>query len=271
MVAIVDVRVERHFRVELARPILEDIRFRVERGEHWALVGANGSGKSTLLSIVSGDLWPSVGVVHVLGAEYGRIDTREHRKQIGVVSSAMFGGLPNGDTGLEVAASGIRAMIGRLGAFEEAELDRARRALARVSAESCGPKPYGVLSQGERQRVMIARALVNEPALLILDEPCNGLDPVARERFLGDAGVLAAAADGPTQLHVTHHLEEVPSFITHALVLHEGRALASGPVNGVLTSECLSTAFGADCAVSVDGDAGERRYRLTVARKKSER
>jgi len=263
-VPIVDVHVERHYRVELERPILDGVYWCVERGEHWALVGSNGSGKSTLLAIVAGDLWPSIGVVRVLGEEYGKIDKRELRKRIGVVSSALYGELPAADTGLQIAASGVRATIGRLGALDEAELEHGRRALARVSATSTASKPYGVLSQGERQRVMIARALVNEPKLLILDEPCNGLDPVARERFLGDLGALAADRGGPTQIHVTHHLEEVPSFVTHALVLKEGRVLESGPVDAVFTPECLSAAFGAECRVAVDRATGGRRYRLWV-------
>lgn len=261
---IVDVHVERHYRVELERPILEAIHWRVERGEHWALVGSNGSGKSTLLAIVAGDLWPSHGVIRVLGEEYGRVDKRELRKRIGIVGSALYGELPPGDTGLQIAASGVRATIGRLGALDESELERGRHALARVSATSTAPKPYGVLSQGERQRVMIARALVNDPHLLILDEPCNGLDPVARERFLADLAVLAADPGGPTQIHVTHHLEEVPSFVTHALVLKEGHVIDSGPVDAVFTPECLSTAFGAECRVAVDRATGGRRFRLWV-------
>lgn len=261
---IVDVRVERHYRLELDRPILEGIDFRVQRGEHWALVGANGSGKSTLLAIVAGDLWPSDGIVRVLGEEYGRVDKRELRKRIGVVSSALFVHLPDVDTGLEIAASGIRATIGRLGPLDEDAKRRGELALRKVSAMSTAPKPYGVLSQGERQRVMIARALVNEPDLLILDEPCNGLDPVARERFLDDLGVLAADPEGPTQIHVTHHLEEVPTFVTHALVLAEGRIVGSGLAEEVLTPECLSAAFGATCHVAVDRGNGRRRFRLRV-------
>jgi iron complex transport system ATP-binding protein len=261
---VIDVHVERHYRLELDRPILEDVRFRIERGEHWALVGANGSGKSTLLAIVSGDLWPSIGVARVLGEEYGKVDKRELRRRIGVVSSALFGNLPDSDTGVEIAASGIRGTIGRLGPLDEEARRRGEKALAKVSASSTTRKPYGVLSQGERQRVMIARALVNEPDLLILDEPCNGLDPVARERFLDDLGALAADPDGPTQIHVTHHLEEVPPFITHALVLAEGRVQSSGIADEVLTPECLSAAFRAPCHVAVDRAGGRRRFRLWV-------
>jgi iron complex transport system ATP-binding protein len=265
MTSVVDLHVERHYRLELERPILEDVHLRIERGEHWALVGANGSGKSTLLAIVSGDLWPSRGVVRVLGGEYGRIDKREHRKRIGVVSAAMFGNLPDHDTGLDVAASGIHAMIGKLGALEPEDLARGARALERALATSSSAKPYGVLSQGEKQRVMIARALVNDPSLLILDEACAGLDPVAREQFLSDLGRLAREPGGPTQIHVAHHLEEIPPFVTHGLVLREGRVLAQGPLGSVLTSETLTAAFGAPCRVELERETSEgegNRYRL---------
>jgi iron complex transport system ATP-binding protein len=261
---VVDLHVERHYRVELSRPILEDVRVRIERGQHWALVGPNGCGKSTLLSIIAGDLWPSVGVVRVLGAEYGSVDKREHRKRIGVVSAALFMNLPPADRAVEVAASGIQAMIGKLSALDAAELERGRRALQRVSASGWAEKPYGVLSQGERQRVMIARALVNEPDLLILDESCSGLDPVSREAFLRDLGRLHHEPNGPTQIHVTHHLEEIPAFVTHALVLREGRVVAEGEVDSVFTSENLSHAFGAKCHVSTVGAGANRRYQLAV-------
>jgi iron complex transport system ATP-binding protein len=264
MNVIADVLVERHYRLELARPILENVHWIIEPGQHWAMVGANGSGKSTLLSILSGDLWPSLGVIRVLGAEYGRVDKRELRKRIGLVNSALFGQLPTEDTGEEIAASGLMAMIGKLGAPSPEALERGRRALSRVSAENTGKKPYGVLSQGERQRVMIARALVNDPALLVLDEACSGLDPVARERFLADLTVLSRDPRGPTQIHVTHHLEEIPAFVTHALVLLEGRVLAMGEVATVLTQETLSRAFEAPCRVEIDSASGERRYRLFV-------
>lgn len=262
---VVDLHVQRHYRLELERPILEDVRLRIDRGQHWALVGPNGCGKSTLLAIVSGDLWPSEGVIRVLGAEYGWVDKREHRKRIGLVSAALYTHLPPSDKAVEVAASGIHAMIGKLGAIEPEELERGRRALERVSATGWAGKPYGVLSQGEKQRVMIARALVNDPELLILDESCAGLDPVSREAFLQDLARLAEEPGGPTQIHVTHHLEEIPWFVTHAIVLREGRVVSQGLAESVLTSECLSAAFGAECHVAVVGQGKSRRYQLSVS------
>ena len=261
---VIDAWVERHFRVELDRPILENVSFRVERGEHWALVGANGSGKSTLLAIVTGDLWPSIGSVRVLGAEYGKVDKRELRKRFGVVSAALFQDLPGRDVVVEVVASGVHARIGWLGPLAREDLDRARRALARLGATALADRTYGVLSQGEKQRVMIARALVSDPGLLVLDEAAGGLDPIARERFLSDLQDLAMDPEGPTQLHVTHHLEEIPGLVTHALVLSEGRVIGSGPVREVLTSRTLTAAFGVDCRVDVLGLGAARRFRLRV-------
>lgn len=264
MTAVVDLSVELHHRVERAAPILEGVRLRVLPGEHWAVVGANGSGKSTLLGIVSGEIWPSRGTVRVLGAEYGRVDKRTLRRRIGVVGAALFAGLPAGDAAEEIVCSGLDGRIGWAGPERPEALARAREALARVGAGELAARPYGVLSQGERQRVMIARALVGQPALLVLDEPCTGLDPAARERLLGALDALATEAAAPAELHVTHHLEELPGAVTHALVLHRGRPLASGPVEGVLTGEVLSAAFEAPCTVAVREVGGRARRQLLV-------
>jgi iron complex transport system ATP-binding protein len=261
--SVIEVHVETHYRLGVPRPILSDVHWTVHRGEHWALVGANGAGKSTLLSIVAGDPWPSRGVVRVLGEEYGKVDKRILRRRIGVVSSAMVERFPAGDSALDVVASGLHARIGRWGPTPDDEAEQARAALAEVRAETTREKPYGVLSQGERQRVMIARALIARPDLLILDEPCAGLDPGARERFIADLSHLAARG-GPTQVVVTHHLEEIPPHVSHALLLHEGAVLARGPVDEVLRDELLTQAFGAPCHVQPNGAGPARRFTLTV-------
>ena len=263
-VPVVQLHVESYYRVGVPRPILSDISWRVLPGEHWVVVGANGSGKSTLLSMVSGERWPSRGEVSVLGQLYGRCDKRELRKRIGVVTPVLAAAFPRGDTAVEVAASGLRATIGHMGRPAPDVLAQARRALERVAGLAFADKPFGVLSQGERQRAMIARALIAEPGLLILDEPCSGLDPVARERFLEDLARLGVEPDGPTQIHVTHHLEEVPAFITHALLIAGGRVSASGPVEEVLTSERLADALGAPCHVGCEGEGAARRFSLAV-------
>jgi iron complex transport system ATP-binding protein len=248
----------------LARPILADISWRVEAGEHWALVGENGSGKSTLLSIVSGELWPSRGVARVLGEEYGRVDKRELKKRIGVVSASLGAHLHGHDSAVEVASSGLDARIGQLGPLSTAERARGLAALAAIGAAEYADKTYGVLSQGERQRVLIARALINQPALLILDEACAGLDPVAREHFIDDLGALARTLGGPTQIHVTHHIEEIPTFVTHALLLKGGTTLFAGPVDRALTSERLTAAFGVRCHVTTRRDGNGRRFGLEI-------
>ncbi|MGB5811395.1 MAG: ABC transporter ATP-binding protein [Polyangiales bacterium] len=239
--------------------ILEGIHWQVARGQHWVVLGANGAGKSSLLSIVAGYEWPSRGRVRVLENEYGQCDMRALKTRIGWVSSALFTWLPDRQRAREVAATGIHATIGNWHALSEDDLRRADAALERIGGSAFRDKRYGVLSQGERQRVMIARALITQPDLLILDEPCAGLDPGARERLVEDVDRLCAAADGPTLLLVSHHVEEIPPSATHALLLKDGKTLASGPLEETLTSEHMSALYDYPCEV----EARERRYRLT--------
>jgi len=244
------------------RRILDDVRWTMGAGEHWVLLGANGSGKSTLLSIVAGYEWPSDGWVRVLGEEYGRCDMPALKRRIGLVSARLFDWLPARQRAVEVAATGLYAEIGAWRTPTPADLEAGRAALARIGALSVAEAPYGVLSQGEKQRVMIARSLVRAPELLILDEPCAGLDPVARERFLADVGAVCAAPGGPALLMVTHHVEEVRPPVGHALLLREGRVVAAGALGDTLRSETLSTTFGAE--VALEGRGGASGFRLRV-------
>jgi iron complex transport system ATP-binding protein len=229
--------------------ILRDIRWQVMPGEHWVVLGANGAGKSSLLSIVAGYEWPSLGRVAVLGEVYGNCDMRALKERIGWVSSALFGWLPVGQSARQVAATGIHATIGNWQELSAQDLIRADDALRGIGAFAFRNKRYGVLSQGEKQRVMIARALVTQPELLILDEPCAGLDPGARERLIGDVDRLCAKLDGPTLILVSHHVEEIPAHATHALLLKQGGTLASGPLEHVLTNERLSELYEYPCKV----------------------
>ncbi|MEX2015607.1 MAG: ABC transporter ATP-binding protein [Candidatus Hydrogenedentales bacterium] len=240
--------------------ILDGIDWRIGAGEHWALVGANGSGKTTLLQIVTGYAWPTSGAVTILGARYGECDLREHRKRIGWVSSALEHRIPRRDSARDIVLSGIDASLGVYRAFTPAEHEAAADALALMGMEYLGDRVFEVLSQGEQKRVLIARALVHRPALLILDEPCAGLDPVAREHFLDEIGALAAAPDGPALVFVTHHVEEIRPWITHVLALSAGRVAASGRRENVITTEVLSEVFDAPCAVSTFNN----RYRLDL-------
>jgi iron complex transport system ATP-binding protein len=238
--------------------ILRDIRWRILPGEHWAVLGANGAGKSTLLSIVAGYEWPSSGQVAVLGETYGQCDMRALKERIGWVSSALFEWLPARQSARQVAATGIHATIGNWHELSAQDLIRADDALRSIGGYAFRNKRYGVLSQGEKQRVMIARALVTRPDLLILDEPCAGLDPGARERLISDVDRLCAQEDGPTLILVSHHVEEIPSHATHALLLKEGGALASGPLDDVLADDLLSELYEYPCRIG----AADGRYWL---------
>jgi iron complex transport system ATP-binding protein len=238
--------------------ILRDIRWQVKPGEHWAVLGANGAGKSSLLSIVAGYEWPSRGRVAVLGETYGKCDMRALKERIGWVSSALFGWLPARQSARQVAATGIHATIGNWHELSAKDLIRADDALRSIGAYAFRNKRYGVLSQGEKQRVMIARALVTNPDLLILDEPCAGLDPGARERLIKDVDRLCATSNGPTLILVSHHVEEIPAHGTHGLLLKDGRTLAAGPLSDVLADELLSELYDYPCKVG----ASNGRYWL---------
>lgn len=240
--------------------ILSNVSWRIERGERWALLGANGSGKTTLLKVVTGYEWPSEGTVSVLGERYGRCSLPELRRSIGWVSMALEQRLPPRDRALEVAASGFHASMGLYREIAGWQWDRAREMLRQVGADAIADRAFGLLSQGEQQRVLIARALVNEPALLILDEPCAGLDPVAREAFLEDVRRLADGRDAPTIILVTHHVEEIGPGVGHTLALREGRVVGQGPTPTILTSRTMSAVFGRPCRVR----RGRDRYALTV-------
>jgi iron complex transport system ATP-binding protein len=232
--------------------ILRDIRWEVKPGEHWAVLGANGAGKSSLLSIVAGYEWPSRGRVAVLGETYGKCDMRALKERIGWVSSALFEWLPARQSARRVAATGVHATIGNWHELSANDLIRADDALRSIGAYALRNKRYGVLSQGEKQRVMIARALVTNPDLLILDEPCAGLDPGAREQLIEDVDRLCAKTNGPTLILVSHHVEEIPAHGTHGLLLKDGRTLAAGPLSEVLTDALLSELYNYPCKVGFD-------------------
>src|SRR6202012_2625030 len=164
--------------------ILEGVNWRIERGQHWAILGANGSGKTSLLSALTGYLMPTAGEIILLGKKYGRTDWRELRKEIGIVSSSVRQMMADDETALETVASGKYAMIDFWGRLTRGEKNRARKLLNEIECAYLANREWRVLSQGERQRVLIGRALMAKPKILILDEPCAGLDPAARERFL---------------------------------------------------------------------------------------
>jgi len=224
--------------------ILNRLSWQVSRGEHWVILGANGSGKTSLLSALTGYFTPSAGTLDLLGQRYGESDWRELREHVGIVSSAIRQKVPDWDSAELVVIGGKYAMLDYWGRVKTADRKAAMRELRRVGCAHLAKREWGVLSQGERQRVLIARAMMASPTLLILDEPCAGLDPVAREHFLSFVQKLAAGRNGPTLIFVTHHVEEIMPAFTHALLLKNGRAYAAGPIAETVTSKSLSAIFG---------------------------
>ena len=235
------------------RAILKGVTWSVDQGQHWALLGANGSGKTTLLKIITGYEWATRGGVEVLGQHYGETNIPELRKRIGLISAAFEHRIPQFDTAAEIVASGLDATLGLYRELGDREIKQALRALEMVGGEHFARQQYETLSQGEQQRVLIARALVNQPALIILDEPANGLDPAAKEKFLGDLARLALREGAPSIILVTHYIEEIDPWITWVMVLKDGEVLASGRKTEVLTTATLSRAFGMDVLVKRDG------------------
>ncbi|MEJ5366245.1 MAG: ABC transporter ATP-binding protein [Desulfosoma sp.] len=240
-----------HF-VRSKKEILTDITWRLDPGQHWVVLGANGSGKTTLLLLLAGYLWPTRGSVTVLGCRFGAVDLREVRRRIGWVGSFLQEQVPPRQKPLELIVGGKFASIG---VFEKASPEDYQKAEHLAHVMGCASvltSPYGVLSQGEKQRVLIARALMADPQLLILDEPCSGLDLVARERLLETLDRMGRKPSGPTLVLVTHHLEEIMPVFSHVLLLKDGRCAACGPKRDVLTAANLEAAFGVPMRVACD-------------------
>jgi iron complex transport system ATP-binding protein len=241
--------------------ILDGVSWRAERGQHWAILGANGSGKTSLLGALTGYLMPTAGEVFLLGETYGRSDWRELRKKIGLVSSSVRQMMADDEPALETVASGKYAMIDFWGRLSRTDKTEALKLLKQIECVHLAERPWRVLSQGERQRVLIGRALMAKPRVLILDEPCAGLDPAAREHFLQFIQRLGARKNSPTLVLVTHHVEEIMPVFSHLLVLKNGKVLAAGKKSAVLNSGNLSCAFAVRMRLQRTGN----RYALKVA------
>lgn len=241
--------------------ILRGVNWRVHPGEHWVLLGANGSGKTSLLKSLTGFLSPTAGEITVLGRRYGESDWRDLRLKIGVVTSAFAAAIPPAEAARDTVVSGKFAQLDLWHRVAQADRRAAARQLRFVGLGRIADREWAYLSQGERQRVLIARALMARPELLILDEPCAGLDPVAREKFLRFLRQLARNRRAPALVLVTHHVEEIVPGFSHVLLLRGGRAIAAGRRRSVLTSENLSLTFGARLRL---GQAGGR-HRLEFA------
>lgn len=245
--------------------LLHDVDWVVADGERWVVVGPNGAGKTTLVSIAATLLHPSTGTVDILGQRLGRSDVFELRPRIGLASAALAERLPLSETVGDVVVTASFAVYGRSRQpYEAADAIRALEVLDSLGMAALVRRTYGTLSEGERKRVQIARALMTDPELLILDEPAAGLDLGAREELVATLATLAADPDAPALVLVTHHLEEIPPGMTHALVLARGQVSAAGPLATTLTGATLSRAFGVGLQVSSDGDRWTARSAAPV-------
>ena len=233
------------------KTILQDVSWEVQKGEHWAILGLNGSGKTTLLKVINGYLWPNGGSVQVLGETFGKTDIREVRKSIGWVSAAMIEEFDRRDPAIEIVLCGKYGAIRLFESVSEEEIAEGVRMMERFGIVHLANTAFEYLSQGERQRVQIARALMAKPKLLILDEPCTGLDLIEREHLLKMISEVAEEGD-TTLLYVTHHVEEILPCFTHVLFMRDGQVFAQGESARLLNKETLSSFFNHDLAIQLE-------------------
>ncbi|MBN3507386.1 ABC transporter ATP-binding protein [Mycolicibacterium septicum] len=248
------------------------ITWAVELDERWVVIGPNGAGKTSLLRIAAATEHPSSGTAYVLGERLGRTDMSELRARVGLSSSALSQRIPDSEVVRDLVVSAGYAVLGRWREdYEDVDYAQAIDMLESVGAEHLAERTYGTLSEGERKRVLIARSLMTDPELLLLDEPAAGLDLGGREELVARLTDLAADPDAPAMVLVTHHVEEIPVGFSHALILSEGKAVASGLLNEVLTAENLSKAFGQSIALdTIDGRYFARRTRTRAAHRRRE-
>jgi iron complex transport system ATP-binding protein len=242
----------------------------VELDERWVVIGPNGAGKTSLLRIAAAMEHPSSGTAYVLGEKLGRTDMSELRSRVGLSSSALSQRVSDHEVVRDLVVSAGYAVLGRWREkYEDIDYEQAVDMLESLGAEHLAERTYGTLSEGERKRVLIARSLMTDPELLLLDEPAAGLDLGGREELVARLADLAADPDAPATVLVTHHVEEIPQGFSHCLLLSEGKAVASGLLTEVLTPENLSTAFGQSIALDVmDGRYFARRTRTRAAHRR---
>ncbi|WP_149360010.1 ABC transporter ATP-binding protein [Lolliginicoccus suaedae] len=229
------------------------VDWRVAPGERWVVLGPNGAGKTSLLRIAAAELHPTAGEAHLLGETLGHTDVSELRPRIGLSSAALAQRVPAEESVADLVVSAAYAVLGRWREdYDEIDHERAREMLAAVGADHLIDRTYGTLSEGERKRVLIARSLMTDPELLLLDEPAAGLDLGGREDLVARLAELAADDAAPGIVLITHHVEEIPPGFTHALLLREGRAVAQGPLEETITAENLSEAFDQPISLTVE-------------------
>jgi iron complex transport system ATP-binding protein len=240
LLSLESVAVERDFTT-----ILDFVSWQVRAGENWIVFGPNGAGKTTILNVIQGYLWPTSGKVFVLGDQLGNgVDVRELRRSISVVSEPVRNMINEGLTGLEVLVTGARAHLNLFEPSTPTELERAQDLARQTRIQPLLEKTFSVMSTGERQRLLITRALMPEPKVVILDEPCAGLDLAGREWVLQTIEAIARQPDAPSLLLTTHHVEEVTPSFSHALLIQSGKIFAAGPIESIFTGKNISALFG---------------------------
>lgn len=224
--------------------LLDAIDLTIGEDERWVVIGPNGAGKTTLIQVLAAQLHPTDGVVGLLGDVVGTVDVFELRPRIGLASSALAERVPRGERVLDVVLSAAYAVLGRWREeYEPMDVARAMSLLKSLRIDHLVDRTFGTLSEGERKRAQIARALMTDPELLLLDEPAGGLDLAGREALVETLSDICLDADSPATVLVTHHVEEIPQGITHCLLLAEARVVAAGPIGSTLTHENLSRTF----------------------------
>ncbi|GAC66387.1 putative ABC transporter ATP-binding protein [Gordonia soli NBRC 108243] len=239
------------------------LSWQVELDERWVVIGPNGAGKTTLLRLASAELYPTTGTAFVLAERLGRVEVRELSTRVGVTSAALAERVPADEVVSDVVVSAGYSVLGRWREqYDDVDREQAVESLETMGAEHLAERRFGTLSEGERKRVLIARALMTDPELLLMDEPAAGLDLGGREELVDRLSRLAADPDAPATVLITHHVEEIPNGFTHALILSEGGVVAQGLLSEVLTAENLTKAFRQQIALdTIDGRFFARRAR----------
>jgi len=240
--------------------ILDEVTWTVREGERWVVLGRNGAGKTTMLQVAAGRMHPTSGSAELLGERLGNVNVFELRPRIGLSSAALADRIPSGETVRDVVLTAAYGVTGRWReTYEDLDEARANDLLVAFGVDHLADRYFGTLSEGERKRVQIARSLMTDPELLLLDEPAAGLDLGGREELVAALAELAADRRSPVLVLVTHHVEEIPPGFTHVLLLKDGRVHAAGPVAEVLSAETLSGAFGVDLIVDRNGERWSAR------------
>jgi iron complex transport system ATP-binding protein len=233
------------------KPILDDISWKINSDEHWVVLGPNGAGKTTLMQILQTMIFPTKGIVEILGEYLGLVDVFELRPRIGFSSASLIDQFPENENVLDVVKTSAYSMTGTWREdYEKADIARALDLLEKWGIEHLANRTFKTLSEGEKKRVLIARALMANPELLLLDEPAAGLDIAGRESMVWELGRFASSDTSPVCVLVTHHVEEIPEGFTHVLCLNGGRIVAQGPINSTLNDENVTKTFGLNLKVS---------------------